>query len=171
MTVRWADPAHIGSIPHELGHMLGLSHENDRNGVVNPQNDEERGADDVTWSNTNPIPRMCPVSGQPSAWSIKSAKTKNEPFGPYDIWSIMHYPFKQNLYQWNCGTASAQAYLRQESNKDPLFWTVTAFNDGATIDRINLPSREEVELRTWSPSWGDVLTIRHMYPGPKKDDK
>lgn len=158
--LQWKGKAddHIKSIPHELGHILGLLHENDRvEGMVN----------DNPFTGNNPL--MCPTLSY-LAETLQKRREKYQAVGDYDIWSIMHYP-ETTGYQWNCDYKQLQKYI--EANPDPLFKAVQpAFKYAQWKERmgrpcpLNYPTRQEVETGLWTPSLGDVMTLRQWYPGP-----
>jgi hypothetical protein len=161
--IKYSEPLHhVKSIPHELGHILGLVHENDR--VVGFYGDA-----DNKWTGNNPL--MCPIKGSGANLVADFNRPNYKPVDGYDIWSIMHYPEIPNLYKWNCTYQQLAAYMKD--NQDMMFqapanavapeeWA----NDGKTSSSFNYPTVEEVINDLWSPSVGDIFTLRQWYPAP-----
>lgn len=73
-------PDEYKSIPHELGHAIGLAHEHLRNDPANLK----------TWQKSDD-PHLYPVDMM-QVLSQSSAKKKYVENGPYDLKGIMHYP-------------------------------------------------------------------------------
>jgi hypothetical protein len=161
MTIAWGYPDdHIKSIPHELGHVMGLLHENDR--VVGYLGDATNAFD-----GTNPM--MCPRQGAFIAQTVASKRHTYQPVDGYDIWSIMHYP-ESNQFGWNCEYPQLEAYMR--AHPDPVFkpvrpaFTLARWNQNRAMPcPLNYPTRQEVENELWAPSHGDVVTLRQWYGG------
>lgn len=139
------------SIPHELGHVLGLAHEHQRarptfNAVTNTFTDgtgDEVAAED---------PAQARLYYLGNALFSTLAENKRKMFdtwsgayvtvGAYDVQSIMHYPEAQN-WQWN------YAPYR---------------NRATAVSALNYPSVDQVVAGTWEPSIGDLYAIRDLYP-------
>ncbi|KFA90645.1 M12 family metallopeptidase [Archangium violaceum] len=160
--IQWKRQAddHIKSIPHELGHIMGLLHENDR---------VEGLTKDNPFTGNNP--RLCVTAAFSFlADGLKKKRDSYQAVGDYDIWSIMHYP-ETTGYEWNCDDKQLQAYM--DANPDPLFRAVQPSLNYARWKQkmgrpspLNYPTRQEVEAGLWTPSLGDVTTLRLLYPGP-----
>jgi hypothetical protein len=124
-------------LPHELGHIMGLAHENDRNQVLKenaPAFDPKIGPRLYVLSATFGADRLAEI--------VKKAKNM-ESFGDYDILSIMHYPAMPNLFAWDDEKA-AQEWLE-------------------ALDGPNRPSLDDVKNNLWLPSPGDLATLRDLY--------
>jgi hypothetical protein len=95
--------AELASIPHEIGHLLGLAHENERNG----RREDYNLADDA-------LPMLCIYS--PEADFVAAVVQKKDvvykSYGDYDLQSIMHYPAVVG-WIWTCAP-------RNPSPKSPL---------------------------------------------------
>jgi hypothetical protein len=132
---------HRSSIPHELGHILGLAHEHQRSrplkGQKSPSGDEvETG--DPTKARLYYLGNALRSKEQMFAdWDQRYV-----PVGDYDLQSIMHYP-SAGGWQWN--------YSLYEGKRD------------VAIAALNYPSVEEVIAGTWAPSIGDIAAIRELY--------
>jgi len=164
-TLNWeTNPESAQSIPHELGHILGLTHENNRN---TPGIAYQAGE----------IPRMCP-QGDMATRSAKATRDVCVEFGAYDIWSIMHYPATLRIddfdmyfnttkknpdpkegprnaqgWTWNCTDEELIAWMKD--HPDPVYPKTTAFN---------YPSLADIKANDWYPSAGDIATLRNFYP-------
>ncbi|WP_224245048.1 M12A family metallopeptidase [Hyalangium gracile] len=152
---------HWKSIPHELGHILGLSHENERNGRI----------EDAPYQ-AGDVPRLCysfNKSDPPVGWLAHEVVLKNnvDDGGPYDPASIMHYP-AFGYYVWNCRTDPLNDKLGEKAAAEIL---------KKLGIKLNYPSLGEVApealeqlpkvFTPWAPSDGDIAMIQFMYP--KKD--
>jgi len=162
--IKYSEPLHnVKSIPHELGHILGLIHENDR--VVGCHGDANN-----KWTGNNPL--MCPIAGQGADLVPTYNRHRYQPVDDYDIWSIMHYPRIPTLYRWNCTDAQLATYYL--AHEDTLYQVPANAvvpwewdNDGKMSSCFNYPTMEEVINGLWSPSAGDVSTLRQWYPSPQ----
>lgn len=129
-------------IPHELGHVLGLAHEHERN----PQLSVAKQS-----YSTGVTPRLCvdmSASGADIRWmAVQRAQAKYEAFGGYDVESIMHYP-KVSCWDWSCEGENLVSALKRLGL------------------HLNRPGAEQVVRGQWAPSAGDIATLRDLY-GPQ----
>lgn len=128
---------HVASLPHELGHTIGLVHEHER---------------------LTPVKTSKELSGKPFGLyvvldklnkykraSVKRQATKYVKSDSYDYRSITHYPASSN--EWKS-----------------LYWTDSKYNiKRRDLEILNYPSVEEVEKSDWRPSEGDIKTILELY--------
>ena len=159
----------INAIPHEIGHVLGLYHENERNltvtdGKTVPKYDELVG------------PLLCPVKDSIAALKIdtiaKDVKNKKRvTVGKYDLLSIMHYPEmldknpRLSQWQFNCSMKVVATYLSQISNTDWSEKDVTDYFNAQLLRKkvMNYPSADEVVSDRWLASPGDIAAVRELY--------
>jgi hypothetical protein len=157
---------HLASIPHELGHVMGLLHENDR--VEGSSKDDSNA-----FKGNNP--RLCKEGGR-NNFAANAAKLKRDTYlevGDYDIWSIMHYPRTPGSFEWNCTLDQLARYM--QDNPDSVFkasakasalkdWKKDKNGDFPPCP-LNYPTLEEVHHDAWYPSHGDIMTLRQWYGG------
>lgn len=147
--------ASINAIPHELGHILGLYHENERNLVTSDQAKKNYDKD------VGPL--LCPMPDSIHAkFKLENLKTAinagdRVPVGRYDLWSIMHYPPVDNSWEWNCTQKQLTEFLTNNNLVDKFGKNFK----GAQV--INYPSADEVRKGYWNPSPGDIATLRDLY--------
>lgn len=139
------------SIPHELGHVLGLVHEHQR---ARPTFDAVASAftDGTGDEAATQDPAQARLYYLGNALFSTAAENKKKMFtlwsasyvtvGTYDVQSIMHYPEAQN-WQWN------YAPYR---------------NVATAVAALNYPSVDQVLAGTWEPSIGDLYAVRDLYP-------
>jgi hypothetical protein len=94
----------IGTIPHELGHVLGLAHEHERNKSINNQ-------PYVVAEGARMIPQNNITIAQ-----AKLSRGKYEDIGAYDVNSIMHYPERVPGWGWNTADVAAVNAARRLLN-------------------------------------------------------
>lgn len=147
---------HLHVVPHELGHVLGLYHENERNVIFlenAPPYDPSKGPRlyigkyklDKNGNRTDELDGIADL--YLSKIKNELARKEREEVGPYDLESIMHYP-PAGTWQWNCSKEQRAAYFRTKTEE----LRVTQ----------NYPTLEEVKTG-WAPSEGDLAAVRHLY--------
>ena len=155
------------AVPHELGHILGMSHENERNGLLvdHPYKDGD-------------IPRLChnftreelvrPPNLKPK--THLSVKDNNVDHGDYDPQSIMHYP-AFDAFVWNCPPKNKRDVNRNVKATEILKEKGMYLNYPELIDvapeAVDPPKNRNKKLRDpvpWAPSKGDIAMIQFMYP-------
>lgn len=130
------------SIPHELGHLLGLAHEHQQSRATIVNGKRQAGTGDETPTNDATRARLYYTGGLQSvedaytAWST-AYLTVND----YDLQSIMHYPDARG-WTWN--------YVPYRTRQ-------------TAIAALNYPTVEQVLAGNWRPSAGDIATVRNIY--------
>jgi hypothetical protein len=87
------DTAHVGNMAHEIGHALGMMHEQSR--LDAQQKIDGHGPFlDIHWDNISPSWKS-QYAGKPNEYMGSSDQGTDDPhagYAPYDFGSIMHYP-------------------------------------------------------------------------------
>lgn len=131
------------SIPHELGHVLGLAHEHQRSRATIANGKRVAGTGDEAVTKDPTRARLYYSGGLQSAEDTYAAWDKQYvTFGDYDLQSIMHYPSGFG-FTWN--------YNEYNKNKD------------AAVAALNYPTAQQVLDGAWRPSAGDIATVRAIY--------
>jgi Astacin (Peptidase family M12A) len=132
------------SIPHELGHVLGLAHEHQRSRIADEADAHNPAAARLYYlGHERPFQKL--DAAQDKARMHQTWDNTYVPVGAYDLQSIMHYPDAPD-WRWNY----------EHFQDDP---------DNA-IPYLNYPSLEAVRAGRWEPSPGDVATLRDLYTPP-----
>jgi hypothetical protein len=140
------------SIPHELGHVLGLAHEQQR---ARPTFDAASNTftdgtgDEVETGNAAQArlyylgeARLGRTQPEDKKKMLDTWTANYVTVGAYDVQSIMHYPDAAN---WQ--------------------WSYPPYRERATaVAALNYPSVAQVVAGTWEPSIGDLYAIRDLYP-------
>jgi hypothetical protein len=137
---------HRSSIPHELGHVLGLAHEHHRSRplIENGKLKAESGDEELTKDPTKARLYWLGNPMRSKEESFADWDQKYVPVGDYDLQSIMHYP-SAGGWQWN--------YEPYQGKKGAA----------VAIAALNYPSAAQVIAKTWAPSPGDIAAIRELY--------
>jgi len=134
---------HRSSIPHELGHVLGLAHEHQRSRPLKKPGPGATTSGDEVETEDPTQARLYYLGGMLSKETMFAAwDNKYVPVGDYDLQSIMHYPAADG-WQWN--------------------YPPYALDKTVAIAALNYPSAEQVIAGNWAPSIGDIYAIRELY--------
>jgi len=145
-TVLKVDGGLLGKMPHELGHIMGLAHEQDRittpytkNAVYDP----------------NIGPRLYAVENSVTAFKVEAKKKEWAALyvtsGDYDLFSLMHYPAMPKQLTFDCKDEVLIQYCKDKG------WP------GLTPECLNSPSNDDATNDTWRASAGDIATLRALY--------
>ena len=134
------------SIPHELGHVLGLVHEQQRSRPLIEKGKAIAGTGDEANTEDPTKARLYYVGTQFMTKELMFASwdRKYVPVGDYDLDSIMHYPSAAG-WAWN--------YAPYQGENGPA----------AAIAALNYPSAAQVIAKTWAPSLGDIAALQELY--------
>jgi hypothetical protein len=133
-------------LPHELGHIMGLAHENERNTrfLIDPKLDPKQVAYDA---NVGPRLYITNTGLGPNRLATIQRKFREEydTYGDYDLFSIMHYSAVAE-WKFDCDNATLAEYCTTRG------WP-----------GLNRPTVEDVYNNTWMPSGRDIATLRDLY--------
>jgi hypothetical protein len=155
MRIKVEDQKRWACIPHEIGHLLGLQHENEQNGIL-ASHPYSKGQ----------IPRMCldlPADEikkkmPPFQWSTRAKiLSASEVYGEYDPASIMHYP-AFDAFVWNTRPKTSAGIAADPNGVK----SVTPILEELHLES-NYPTDTEVIAGTWKPSAGDIATLQWRY--------
>jgi len=133
-------------LPHELGHVMGLAHENERN--LRFYSDPKENPKTVVYDQ-NVGPRLYFLKDMigelrlPTV--IKKFNKEYDTCGAYDLFSIMHYSAVKG-FSFDC------------DNK-----TLAEYCDSKGWPGLNQPSNDDVAEDTWRASPTDLQTLRELY--------